>query len=75
MIKWRAIQYFFKYSIDATDCTGYGKMVNDSPSGKANALMKRELWEGSIHLCLYAKADIKEGSEIRFENISSVYFA
>lgn len=54
------------YSIDATYSTTFGRLVNDSPENLANGKMKREVISGGICLCLYAKVDIAEGTEIRY---------
>jgi len=53
------------YSIDATNVDGLGKMVNDSPEEYANAKMKRDVFNNSVHLFLVAVCYIKAGTEIR----------
>ena len=55
----------FTFSIDATKETSYGRLVNDSPSNYANAVMKRICLDGIVHLCLYAIQDIDKDFEIR----------
>ena len=52
-------------SIDATDVSGLGKMVNDAPDRHANAKMKRQIIGDSVYLCLFATGDIPTGTEIR----------
>ena len=54
------------FSIDATKSeNSLGCMANDSPADFANAKMKRVVCETEVHLCLFAIAEIKIGTEIR----------
>ena len=55
----------FPFSIDATNEKSFGRLVNDSPSAFANAVMKRICLDGVVHLCLYAVQDIEKDVEIR----------
>jgi len=52
-------------SVDATEMSGLGRMINDSPYEYANSVMKREVLGKEVHLCLYAKKSIQKGTEIR----------
>ena len=56
---------FFFISLDATNIHGMGKIVNDSPEMHANSIMKREVFGNNVHLCLFAKQHINNGTEIR----------
>jgi len=57
---------FCKLSLDATNYSSFGKMVNDSPDEYANSNMRREVVGKIIHLCLFAKHDITKGTELRY---------
>ncbi|CAH3129002.1 unnamed protein product, partial [Porites lobata] len=64
--------YFFKdlqgtYCIDATYSSGLGRIVNDSPRTKANAVMRKIILDNKTYLCLFAAEDIEKGTEIRYD--------
>lgn len=54
------------FSVDATNISCYEKYVNDSSERFSNASVKRKIVDGKIHLCLFAKVDIDERTEIRY---------
>lgn len=55
------------FSIDATnDTSSYGKYVNDSPHSEANAVMRREVVDNKVVLCIFATKKITPGTEIRY---------
>ena len=50
--------------MDATNSYQLGRFVNDSVKG--NCVMKKEVFQGVPHLCLYAIRDIPYGEELRY---------
>ena len=58
------------FSVDATaDDPSAGRMINDaSPrTPEENACMKIIVVNQNPHLCLFAKRDIEEGEELRYD--------
>ena len=60
-------QYFFCYSIDATNTNCLAKFINDSPSSKANCKIVVVHLAGTPHLCIFAKRDINMYEELRYD--------
>lgn len=55
------------FSIDATDVECLAKYINDSPKRYANCIAKPTLIDGGPHVLLFAKKDIKMGTELRYD--------
>lgn len=53
------------FSIDATNTTGLGRMVNDAKHG--NCTMKKVEVAGALHLCLFAVSNICVGQQLLFD--------
>lgn len=53
-----------RYCIDGTKASGLGRLVNDSKDG--NCVVRKIVCDELPHLVLFAKDDIKKGSELRF---------
>ncbi|XP_071814389.1 histone-lysine N-methyltransferase Set8-like isoform X2 [Apostichopus japonicus] len=53
--------------IDATDTACVAKMVNDEIGREANSVMKKQILEGRVCLCLFALKDMKHGQELRYD--------
>jgi len=54
------------YSIDATHTPGLARMCNDEIK-KPNAVMKKLIVSGDIHLALFALRDIEPGHQIVYD--------
>jgi len=52
------------YSIDATNSSGYGRMVNDAKHG--NFIMKKIIVGDEEHLCLFANDDTRPGDQLLY---------
>ena len=55
------------YSVDATRSNRIGRYINDSAKMFANSTMKKIIVNGTPRLCLFAKKDIKQDCEIRYD--------
>lgn len=60
--------HFLFFSIDATKETGdLGRLCNHVLDKHANAKMKILNFDGEIRVALFAKVDINEGDEIKWD--------
>lgn len=57
----------FDYSVDATRSNRIGRYINDSAKMFANSTMKKIVVNGTPRLCLFAKKDIEQDCEIRYD--------
>jgi len=53
------------FSINATNTTGLGRMVNDSKHG--NCTMKKMDVAGTLHLCLFTVSNVCIGQQLLFD--------
>ena len=60
-----ASSFLLNSSNDAVSSDSLARMVNDSPYNYANAVMKRIIVCGKVHICLIVAFKIKAGAEIR----------
>jgi len=52
-------------SIDATNSSGLGRMVNDSKAG--NCVMRKVMVDGVPHLCLFARTNIAVDEQLMYD--------
>ena len=57
----------FDCSVDATRSNQIGRYINDSARMFANSAMKKIVVNGIPRLCLFAKKDIEQDCEIRYD--------
>jgi hypothetical protein len=57
----------FIFSLDATETTTMGRMINDATGKSANCCMKVIELAKTPHLCLFATRKILSSEEIRYD--------
>ena len=57
----------FLNSLDATYTECLGRFINDDPAKKANATMKKIIYQNEVHWCVFAKKNISKNEEIRYD--------
>ena len=62
--KYHSMPCFTYFSIDATHSHGYGRMMNDSRKPNCKVVVNQD---EELKLAIYAIANIKKGSELRFD--------
>lgn len=67
MVHKNIFEYLISFSIDATNSTGLGRLVNDSPRSRVNAIMKKIIINHQTYLCLFAACDIPINTELRYD--------
>lgn len=66
LLFWKFVFLFF--SVHATiNSKRLGRLVNDSPAKEANSYVKVIDVDGIQHLCLFARHDIRSGTELRYD--------